>query len=337
MVTVLVAVPNVTPPALRNVIVTVAVPALSPRICQATLCVPPAATVPVGCDEPVGLLSRSTLLGVKLTTTVVPLAAEVPPFVTVAVAVNDEPRTNVVGTPLGAIDMPEGGGGGGGVFACVTVKVADLVMLPANAVIVTGVFAVTADVVTVKFACVWPAGTLTIGGGWATAGFPVESVTDRPPLGAAEVRATVPVALLPPGTLAGEIASVASEGAVAAAARLTKADLVTPPAVASTSTVVKTLVGVVVIGKLDELLPAGTLTVGGTWRSAGLLLVNVTTPPPDGAELTSCTVPWVELPLTMSVGLTLNPASVGVVDPGRISSSLACGVALNPRLAWIRT
>src|SRR4051795_9579416 len=152
MVTVLVAVPNVTPPALRSVIVTVAVPALSPRICQATACVPPAATVPVGCDELVGLLSRSALLGVKLTTTVMPLAADAPPFVTVAVAVNDEPRTIDAGTPLRAIVIPEGGGGGGGVLACVTVNVADRVMLPENAVIVTGVFAVTVDVVTVKFA-----------------------------------------------------------------------------------------------------------------------------------------------------------------------------------------
>jgi len=119
------------------------------------------------------------------------------------------------------------------------------------------------------------------------------------------------------------MASDANDGAVAPAARLTNADLVTPPALASTSTVVKTLVDVVVIGKLAELLPAGTLTVGGTWRTAGLLLVNVTEPPPAGAELTSWAVPCVELPLTMSVGLTLNPESVGPADPARISSSLA--------------
>jgi len=88
IVTVLVAVPNVTPAELRSVIVTVAVPALSARICQATVFVPPAAIVPADCVEPVGLLSRSALLGVKLTTTVRPTAADPPPFVTVAVAVN---------------------------------------------------------------------------------------------------------------------------------------------------------------------------------------------------------------------------------------------------------
>ena len=179
---------------------------------------------------------------------------------------------------------------------------------------------------------------MTIGGGWATDRLPVARVTDIPPLGAAELSCTVPVALLPPVTLAGATANDTSDGAVGPAARLMNADLVMPPALASTSTVVKTLVAVVVIGKLVELLPAGTLTVGGTWRTAGLLLVNVTTPPPGGADVTSWTVPWVEVPLTMSVGLTLNPASVGVAaDPGRISSSLACVPAVNPRPAWIRT
>jgi hypothetical protein len=225
----------------------------------------------------------------------------------------------------------------GGVLAGVTVNVAVRVVLPENAVIVTGVLAATGDVVTGKLAWVWPAGTVTIGGTWATDELPVARVTDNPPLGAAEVSATVPVALLPPDTLAGATANEASDGAVGPAARLTNADLVTPPALASTSTVVKTLVALVVIVKLVELLPAGTVTVGGTWRTAGLLLLNVTTPPPAGAEVTSWTVPCVEVPLTMSVGLTLNPDSVGAADPGRISSSLACVPAVNPRPAWIRT
>jgi hypothetical protein len=89
IVTVLVAVLNATPVELRSVIVTVAVAALSARICQATVFVPPAATVPVACVELVGLVSRSAFVGVKLTTTVDPVAADPPPLVTVAVAVND--------------------------------------------------------------------------------------------------------------------------------------------------------------------------------------------------------------------------------------------------------
>jgi hypothetical protein len=54
----------------------------------------------------------------------------------------------VVGTPVRAIAIPEGGG----VLAAVTVKVDVLVVLPKNAVSVTVVFAVTVDVVMTKLA-----------------------------------------------------------------------------------------------------------------------------------------------------------------------------------------
>ena len=46
----------------------------------------------------------------------------------------------------------------------VTVTVADLVVLPEKAVMVATVLTETADVVTVKVAWVWPAGTVTMGG-----------------------------------------------------------------------------------------------------------------------------------------------------------------------------
>ena len=64
---------------------------------------------------------------------------------------------------------------------------------------VTGVFAVTVDVVTVKPAEVAPAGTFTTGWGLATR-LLVESVTDAPPAGAGPLRSTVPDTLLPPTT-----------------------------------------------------------------------------------------------------------------------------------------
>ena len=94
----------------------------------------------------------------------------------------------------------------------VTVTVADLVVLAENAVMVTGVLAETGDVVTVKVAWVWPAATVTMGGTWAVDGLPVARVIDIPPAGAAELSATVPVAVVPPVTLAGEIANDASDG-----------------------------------------------------------------------------------------------------------------------------
>jgi hypothetical protein len=53
----------------------------------------------------------------------------------------------LAGTPLRAIAIPDGGA-----LAGVTVKVAVLVVLPENAVIVTGVLAATEDVITGKLA-----------------------------------------------------------------------------------------------------------------------------------------------------------------------------------------
>lgn len=63
-------------------------------------------------------------------------------------------------------------------------------------------FVVTASVDTVKFALVWPAGTVTAA---ATVAAPLllESATVKPPVGAAASRVTVPVLGEPPCTLVG--------------------------------------------------------------------------------------------------------------------------------------
>lgn len=64
------------------------------------------------------------------------------------------------------------------------------------------VWLATALVVTVNVVDVLPAGTVTLAGTVA-AGFPLESVTTAPPLGAAALSVTVPVELVPPVTLVG--------------------------------------------------------------------------------------------------------------------------------------
>ena len=103
---------------------------------------------------------------------------------------------------LGVPGVPDGGGGGGGGTALAkTVRLAVGAALPNWAVMVTGVFAVTVDVVTVKLAELWPASTVVIGWGRATR-LLVESVTVTPPVGAGLLRKTVPETLLPPVTLA---------------------------------------------------------------------------------------------------------------------------------------
>ena len=91
-------------------------------------------------------------------------------------------------------------GVGGGAAPRVTVSATDLLVLPRMAVMVTGVFAVTVDVVTVKPAEVAPAGTFTTGWGLATR-LLVDSVTDAPPAGAGPLRSSVPDTLLPPTTV----------------------------------------------------------------------------------------------------------------------------------------
>ena len=167
-----------------------------------------------------------------------------------------------------------------------------------NAVIVTTVLFPTANVVTVKLAEVCPAGTLTIPGTVATDELLVASVTEIPPAEAGELRNTVPVAFVPPGTLAGLIVmDCRSGGAFGFALTLTKIDLVTPPAVAKTFPPVGSPVtGLVPIAKLVALFPAGIVTLAGTWMIEGLSVVRLTTPPPAGAGITSATLARPELP-----------------------------------------
>ena len=89
-------------------------------------------------------------------------------------------------------------------FPRVTVIVADFVVVPTIAPIVTTVFVVTADVAIGKVTDVWPGAILTAPGGLATE-LLVVNVAEIPSGGAGEFKSTVPVALVPPGTLVGLI------------------------------------------------------------------------------------------------------------------------------------
>ena len=68
---------------------------------------------------------------------------------------------------------------------------------------VTGVEAATAEVVTMKFALVDPAGTVTEAGTVAAAVSLLVRLTEIPPAGAGPVSVTIPVELVPPCTDAG--------------------------------------------------------------------------------------------------------------------------------------
>jgi hypothetical protein len=98
------------------------------------------------------------------------------------------------------VAVPPGGGGGD---CGVTVSVAVFVTPPKLAVIVTGVEAVTALVITVKLALVAPAEIVTLAGTVAAGVLLLASVMTAPPEGAAPVSVTVACDVLPPTTLVG--------------------------------------------------------------------------------------------------------------------------------------
>src|SRR5262249_46198563 len=107
-----------------------------------------------------------------------------------------------------SVAVPAGGGGGAGGF---TVRGAVLVTPPRAPLIVTGVAAVTAVVVTLKVALLAPAATVTLAGTPATVVLLIDRVTTAPPAGAGAVRVAVPVLLAaPPTRLVGLSVSVDS-------------------------------------------------------------------------------------------------------------------------------
>ncbi len=94
-----------------------------------------------------------------------------------------------------------------------TVSVTVLVSPAYDAEMLTGVEAVTALVVTVKFALLAPAATVTLAATLAAA-LSLESITCAPPVGAGPLSVTVPIEdPVPPVTLVGFSVSEESVGA----------------------------------------------------------------------------------------------------------------------------
>jgi len=246
------------------------------------------------------------------------------PLVNVTVPWAVLPPTTEDGFTLTAERLAVAGGDALGM----TVRVADCVALPKTPVMVTGVVVETENVVTVKLAKPWPAGTLTIGGTRAADALLVASVTDAPPAGALAFRNTVPETLVPPVTsLTLSVTDCSAGGAFGSGPRLMNADFVTPPALASMRTDAAVLTGLVLIVKLSALFPAAMETLAGTLTRTGSLLLSVTTPPSGpGAGMTSPTVPRIEVPpITPVDGFTPSARRVGTLGgPGSISSSSAC-------------
>jgi hypothetical protein len=176
------------------------------------------------------------------------------------------------------------GGGGCGV----TVSVAVFVVPPNAPVTVTGVEALTAVVVTLKFALVAPAATVTLAGTAATVVLLLESVMAAPPVGAALVSVAVPCEALPPTTLVGLSAMLDNEGPPGGGGGGAVDGVMVSDVLALRRsrplivTVVLAVTDPVVIGNVAVVALAGTVTLAGT-LAAAFELNSCTTAPLDGA------------------------------------------------------
>jgi len=166
-------------------------------------------------------------------------------------------------------------------------------------VIVTEEFTATGVVVMVNVADLAPGAIVTLAGTCPADVLLLLNVTTAPTVGAAPLRVTVPVELLPPTTEIGDRLTEDKDAAVTVSVAL-----VLVPRVAVTTEVVVEATPNVVTVKVPDVLPADTVTLAGTLAATVLLLVRLTETPPVGAAAFSCTVPVELFPPTTLVGFS---------------------------------
>jgi len=189
----------VAPPNMPVIVTAVDAPTAAVFTVNVALVAPAATVTPGGTVAALALLERAT-----------PAPDEGAAAVSVTVPRDVLPPVTVVGL----MDSVDNAGPGGG--AAVPFTVSDAAALSrSNPEIVTAVSDETDDVVIGNVAPEAPAGTRTLAG---TVAAPLElkSCTVAPPVGAALCSVTVPLAAVPPLTLAGAIARLTSGGTDAA-------------------------------------------------------------------------------------------------------------------------
>jgi hypothetical protein len=145
---------------------------------------------------------------------------------------------------------------------------------------------------------------VTVAGTVAAAVFELESETTKPPEGGPDERKMVPVAPLPPSTVAGDtdrdVGVTGGGGGVTVRIALR----VAPPKVPVMVPDICSVTDAVLTVKVPLVAPAATVTLPGTVAVLGMLLDSVTTAPPEGAAVVKVAVPVEALPPTTLVGFT---------------------------------
>jgi len=191
-------------------------------------------------------------------------------------------------------------------FLAVIVRVA-VCDTPFDVAVMVELVSVATDFVdTVNVAVVAPAATETVVGTLAVVPL-AASATDKPPVGAALARVTVPVDVLPPVTEVGLRATEATVGAVIVNDAVTG---VPPFAEAPIEAVWFVATAAVVTVKVPLVDPAAMEAVAGT-VAAELFEERATDIPPVGAALLIVTVPVEEVPPTTEVGFKATVDTVG--------------------------
>ena len=195
-----------------------------------------------------------------------------------------------------------------------TVSVAVRVRPLCAAAIVTGVDALTADVVAANVALLAPAATETLPGTTATPVLLLVSVTTAPPVGAAAVNVTVPCDGVPPVTLVG--LRVTPWRLAAGGSGVTVSVVVLLMALYEAVSVTGVLAVTAAVATANDALvaPAATVTLVGTVAALVLLLVSATTAPPDGAAADKVSVPVDAVPPTTDDGLTVTADNAAAAE-----------------------